>query len=163
MKHQSSSALPKPRDCIPRQLEKGPKNKAFIFPSSLLKSELDAEFAVSPVLPGAPEAQGQPSKICNVSQDPTLRARNASFKVTGFLVSCHCHGCQPLPLARRWVTQVWAIGLGKRTQNQKASRQEAPKRAPCRKSLSTGSPRDRDGIPLSLANSGRRVNISKVQ
>ena len=93
MKHQSSSALPKPRDCISKQLEKGPKNEAFIFPS-LLKAGLDTEFAISPALLGG---QGQPSKICN---EPHTMGKKRCFQ------SCRISSFLPLP-------QLPAIAFGK--------------------------------------------------
>lgn len=76
-------------------------------PPPRLKGALEHSVCCKPRAPGSDGGWGQPSKTSSRSQGPTLQARNPAFKATGFLDSCRCHSCQPLPLARRWVTQVW--------------------------------------------------------
>jgi hypothetical protein len=135
MKYQPSSTFPEPCHWVP---EKGPKKKPFF--SLLLSWSQDCcmVFASRPIFSGPMQGQEQPNKICNMTQDLTLWARNPAFKVTGFLVSGHNHSCQPLPLARRWVTQVWTRTWQGNTKPE-GLQAESSKKATCWWSLCTNS------------------------
>lgn len=87
---------PQSRDWIPKQLKKGPKNKAFLSPSSLLKAGPQQRVCCKP---SALVSNGRMRAALGGTQHvprPHTMSQKSCFQSYRISASCHCHSCQPL-------------------------------------------------------------------
>lgn len=128
------------------------KIKPFFFPSSLLKAGLEHSVCCKPRALGNEGGWGQTNKIHQpVPRPHTIGYKSCfqSYRISSFLP---CHSCQPLPLARRWMTQVWARTWQGDTKPEGLQAGSSKKGHLLKQFVYRQPSRDGDSILLSLAN-----------